>query len=204
KRAAQAAFGSKPFSKIQQAAGDEPSQFVKPGRSRDEFFQVYGRAVRKLGMIPTQADWNHHKIKPTPSAYTRTLGIPWKELPYTFREWTIDKSEWEDVVAICEAVCPPLEYIDDKSSAMSCGYVYLIKSGRFYKIGRTNSPGRRGYELKLQLPEETKRLHLIKTDDPVGVEAYWHNRFKLKRKNGEFFTLSADDVRAFKRWKSIF
>jgi hypothetical protein len=36
-----------------------------------------------------------------------------------------------------------------------------------------------------------------RTDDPVAVEECWHQRFK-EAMNGEWFNLSADDVRAFK------
>jgi len=52
------------------------------------------------------------------------------------------------------------------------GIVYLIKSGRFYKIGRSNSIGRREYDLGIQLPERAKTIHVIRTDDPTGIEAY--------------------------------
>lgn len=79
------------------------------------------------------------------------------------------------------------------------GFVYLIKSGRFHKIGKTNSVGRREYELALQLPEPATAVHSIRTDDPSGIEAYWHKRFDAKRKNGEWFELETADVAAFKR-----
>lgn len=204
RRTAEAAFGSMAFSKIQREAGDEPRQFVTPGRSHDEFFSIYGRAVRELMVIPTEAEWNHRRIKPTPSGYAKKLGLRWSELPRAFLDWASDKPDWEDVVRICDTCCPYQDSISGEPSAVACGYVYLIKSGRFYKIGRTNSPGRRGYELDLQLPEEPKTIHVIKTDDPVGIEAYWHNRFKAKRKRGEFFELDVNDVTAFKRWESIF
>ncbi len=83
------------------------------------------------------------------------------------------------------------------------GEVYLMKSGRYYKIGRSNSVGRREYELSTQRPEGLTRIHVIRTDDPAGVESYWHRRFADRRKTGEWFDLSPADVSAFKCWKRI-
>ncbi len=78
-----------------------------------------------------------------------------------------------------------------------------MKYGRYYKIGKSSIIEKRKYEIGIKLPEELKGIHEIKTDDPSGIEAYWHNRFKDKRKQGKWFDLSASDVKAFKKWKKI-
>ncbi len=110
---------------------------------------------------------------------------------------------YDDIPPLCESALSRLA-IPPKSKDGNeeiAGFVYLLKSGRFYKIGRTNAHGRREYELALQLPEKVRTIHVISTDDPIGIEAYWHNRFADKRKNGEWFDLDAADVAAFKRRK---
>jgi hypothetical protein len=110
----------------------------------------------------------------------------------------------EDVTAILE---PLIANPADESEAPSSrplennGYVYLLKSGRHYKIGLTTDLAQRHRTLKLQLPDPAIQVHVIATDDPRGIERYWHERFKDRRKNGEWFELTARDVAAFKRRK---
>ncbi|MGC8521887.1 MAG: GIY-YIG nuclease family protein [Steroidobacteraceae bacterium] len=78
----------------------------------------------------------------------------------------------------------------------------MIRSGRRYKIGFTNSPNRRFREVRIELPDPTHIVHTIETDDPAGIEGYWHCRFASKRvRDTEFFELDSGDVAAFKRRK---
>ena len=118
-------------------------------------------------------------------------------------EYCRSREGYDDVVRMCEEYVPRKQDVSDKPVCKEeqIGFVYSAKSGRFYKIGKSNAPGRREYELALQLPEKLKMVHFFKTDDPGGIETYWHNRFEAKRKNGEWFDLSATDVAAFKRRK---
>jgi len=92
--------------------------------------------------------------------------------------------------------------IDIESGERVTGFVYLLRSGRKYKIGKSIDPSRRYREVRLELPDETRQVHTIPTDDPTGIEKYWHERFAEKRiRKTEFFTLDSRDVQAFKRRK---
>lgn len=85
------------------------------------------------------------------------------------------------------------------------GHVYLIKTPRGHRIGMTTrAVGSRLAEHENQ-QGEAELLHRIVTDDPLGVERYWHQRFADKRSGtSDHFNLTASDVNAFKRWKKIF
>jgi Meiotically up-regulated gene 113 len=80
------------------------------------------------------------------------------------------------------------------------GYVYLKYSPslRLYKIGKANNPTKRGAGISLLLPEDLVPKHEIRTDYPFILEKYWENRFRDKRKQGEWYELSTADIKAFK------
>jgi hypothetical protein len=187
-------------------AGCVQSEFVK-GYEETELLGKYAKLARELGRLPV---WSDLRVKahseadfPGPEAFNRRGGkAEWVKRLASFCQ---DKPEYQEVLRFCSEYVPRGK--DDDSRATVClseiGFVYLTKSGRYYKIGKTNSAGRREYELALQMPERIVAIHTIETDDPTGIEAYWHNRFADKRKNGEWFDLSPADVAAFKKWRKI-
>src|SRR5262249_52832143 len=118
-----------------------------------------------------------------------------------------NRGEFQDVWAMCEAFGRTQQKKTDGEGRVEVrtGFVYLLKHGsrREYKIGRTNNRLRREGEIGIELPGEIEPIHVIETDDPAGIEAYWHRRFAEKRLKNEWFALTAEDVRAFKRWRRI-
>lgn len=114
------------------------------------------------------------------------------------------KGGFDDVIAICEPLCNSEPAAEDGSKdEYDFGFVYLLKSGKYYKIGMSNAVGRRERELQIQLPEVARHVHVIRTDDPAGIEAYWHKRFAAKRirKEAEWFNLDSSDIKVFRRRK---
>jgi Meiotically up-regulated gene 113 len=159
--------------------------------------------TRKLGRFPVRGDLRMQARGtvefPSDKAFGR-LGSK-NQLIERLAEYCRTHDGFEDVLKLCPAVIDRKIPSAENTSTEEIGFVYLMKSGRFYKVGRSNSAGRREYELAIQLPERATKIHEIRTDDPVGIEEYWHKRFESRRKNGEWFELNASDIKAFRRRK---
>jgi len=188
-------------------AGYAPNEFQT--KTGDEvLIEKYIGFARELGRFPLEGEIRRKaRIDasfPSHSAFYRFGGK--QKLPAVLDAYCRKTPGYEDVLALCaedENASARISTERRREDKVATGFVYLMKSGPHYKIGRTNSMGRRGSELAIKIPVPPMTVHRIETDDPVGVEAYWHKRFADKRGEGEWFALSPEDVNAFKRWKRI-
>jgi hypothetical protein len=191
-------------------AGFEPNSFTA-ATAADVILEQYARYTVELGRLPTDAELRmKRKADASFPSWTTIAKLGSKvELVRQLQVFCQSRPMLGAVVGLCEQYLAdnPATTVDDGAAEdATLGFVYLLRHGsrREYKIGRTYNPLRREGELGIQLPEKCQPVHYIQTDDPEGVEAYWHRRFADKRKEGEWFALTPQDVRAFKRWRRIY
>lgn len=183
-------------------AGFEPNE-LNSAYEETEVFEQLARLTRKYGKYPTNAEMRLERRSNSAFPSDGVIGrFGRKDLVVgKLRDFCKGNSEFDDVLDLLGNAAIAQEPVVDERRAAKDGYVYLIKSGKHYKIGFTNDMARRSKEITLELPERHETIHVITTDDPPGIEAYWHQRFKDKRGNGEWFLLSATDVKVFRRRK---
>lgn len=158
-------------------------------------------ACRHYGRFPTTAELTLYGQNKTlfPSEKTIRNRFPRRaDLINALADYIREKSALADIGEL-------LPKIEKKSipnqTKVAEGAVYLLKSGSHYKIGRSDEIERRVKEIRIALPESVELVHWIRTDDPSGIEAYWHRRFADLRANGEWFRLGAQEVSAFRKRK---
>lgn len=160
-------------------------------------------ACRHYGRLPTRDEIQLYRKTnpsiPSEQAIKRHFGRR-SELISALRTWAVGTEAFSDIAALLPAVSEDRAHHPTPSKSVE-GFVYLIKSGDFYKIGRGDDLERRVKQITVALPDKAALVHSIRTDDPAGIEAYWHRRFAEKRANGEWFKLASLDVSAFKKRK---
>ncbi len=195
------------ISDAQREAGFEPNQKIV-GYDDAHLFEKIIQLTRELGKYPTDRDRRvkAHSDSTFPShKVIERLGSR-AQFISKLAAYCADKPEHADMVAILAPLAVASPSVEtEQADSVGYGFVYLAKGHRGeYKIGRTNLVDRRMPELGATASVEPTLVHTIKTDDQVGVEAYWHKRFEAKHMRGEWYKLSAADVKAFKRWRLIY
>jgi Meiotically up-regulated gene 113 len=187
-------------------AGFTPNE-LRGAFDGSDVLERYASLAHELGYLPTKGEIRIKKRAdpsfPNDKVFDR-FGAKRKLIEQVLT-YCRSGGVYEDVAQACEEHLRSQEETKVEEIVplkdVEIGFVYLIRSGKFYKIGRSNAAGRREREIALQLPDKASTIHTIRTDDPNGIEAYWHQRFQTKRKNGEWFELNPQDVSAFKRRK---
>jgi hypothetical protein len=190
---------------VRDAGFESTNQFTE-AIPRETLLEKLATLVRELGRFPVNRELKVKSLAdpnfPSPETYRR-LGNR-HVLAERFREFATARG-YHDVEALCPKALAQsaVPKSADRLKPVEMGCVYMMKSGKFYKIGRTNALGRRERELTIQPPDKVTIIHEIRTDDPAGIEDYWHRRFAERHRNGEWFDLTAEDVAAFRRRKMM-
>ena len=200
------------FGDAQIEAGFNPLSFGEDGFDDDHVLRCVIELTRKLGRVPTTPEMRlerkENRLFPNDKTVSKrgTRAV----LVGKLLEFCNANPQYNDVEPILRATPVKSEVITEESDTITSfesGYVYLISAQAAYKIGCTRAPYRRAAEIANQSASGAELLHLISTDDPEGIERYWHDRFSAKRldginkKSGEWFALTLDDVKTFKRRK---
>ena len=172
---------------------------------RDQLLKKLAQSCNHYGRMPTVAEYELFRTQnpsfPSYKTFQSNFGTK-ENIIWELRQWLNEDS---DAVGLLESL--PLgkpKTLPRNPRAKQTpveGYVYLLHSGQHYKIGRSDELEKRVKQISIALPESVKLAHAIRTDDPAGIEAYWHRRFADRRANGEWFKLAPADVLAFKRRK---
>ena len=181
-------------------AGFEPN--LAPSKIEEDILLAkLAQAFRVLGKIPTAMELRIYRRNHPDFPYRaiwRHFGSM-EDMHRRLKRWATDSDENADLAAM---LTPRVSRSELKNNRPAEGHVYLIRWGANYKIGRGDQLERRVKEVRTGLPESGSLVHAIRTDDPSGIEAYWHRRFADRRaENGEWFKLTSSDVVAFKRRK---
>lgn len=164
----------------------------------------YAEVCRHYGKAPSSAELRYY-ARSAPdfvshNTFNKRFGSK-TGIIVALRERALERNE-DDILAIIPNLNFPKSQSTEKSlNSYTDGWVYLLKSGTHFKVGRSDELEKRIKQISIALPDKVELIHAIKTDDPSGIEAYWHRRFAAQRANGEWFKLSSSDVQAFKRRK---
>lgn len=186
-------------------AGLAPNRFSQDSYAADFLLRSFADLTLELRRVPSHADLalKHNQDSSFPSAGTFQERLGGAEVRVRLlAQLALSEEAYKPVFELVSPMLTtegPVKTPKAPTAQSFPGRVYLIRSGEYFKIGKTDDPSRRYGQIQLSVPGKVEEVHVLETDDPAGIEAYWHRRFASKRRAGEWFELSEADVAAFKR-----
>ena len=189
-------------------AGYDPNAMTQ--KIPDEgILEQLARFITKLGYFPVRDEINMQaRIAPGFPVW-QTIRKRYGGMPQTAAALLQFSRETANaaLIQLCEArlqretLKPKPDVNSPRPTIVKAGFVYLKYSPslRLYKIGKANNPHKRGAGISLLLPEDLVPKHEIRTDCPYILEKYWENRFRAKKKQGEWYDLTSADIDSFKK-----
>jgi len=170
---------------------------TKVRRADSDLLEEFGSHALELRYLPRSQDLLR-RARQRPTSCWHTFVRRFKDrqnLRLRLAQHWNERPEAAAILAMCDreaqSVKPP------KPKRLHPGFVYLMRCGDHFKIGKSKCVPRRRSSLAAAHPDELTLIHQIQTDDSYGIECYWHRRFKSKRSRLEWFILTEDDVKAF-------
>lgn len=189
-------------------AGFDPNAMMQRIPDEDILEQLAG-FITKLGRFPVRDEINVHARTTSGFPVWQTIKKRYGGMPQMAAALldSSRKTENTALAKLCEerlereALRPKADANRPSKTAAKTGFVYLKYSPslRLYKIGKANDAHKRGAGISLLLPEDLVPKHEIKTDWPYILERYWENRFRAKKRQGEWYDLNSADIESFKR-----
>lgn len=183
-------------------AGFEPNNLVERFDTNVVLLNI-ANCCLSLSRLPSANDLKlyAHQNPGFPSTATIENHFPRRALLIeALRKWVLQPENFK-YAEVADMLPAPVRVPAELPAHQGYGHVYLLRAGDYYKIGQSADLEKRVKSINVALPDKATLEHAISTDDPPGIEAYWHRRFADRRMNGEWFKLSKADILAFKKRK---
>lgn len=183
------------YNELVKEMGGIPKSFGQNSIDKEHFIVSYGNMIRKLKKIPTTVDWLYYKGSPSVESFRKKFKIKkWNEMISIFRNYAINKQEWNDIIHLIPEEKVNAQY--KKTESEEC-YVYLMKDkSNFYKIGISNEPEWRERTLQSQQPniKLITAKKFVNRRIAANIEKALHESYSHKKKRGEWFQLDDEDI----------
>lgn len=186
-------------------AGFEPNSWAERAHDDESLVKKLADLALEVGHYPAESERGmKHRADPTfptGKVFSGRFGNRQAQLR-ALMEFAVANPEYETVFAMCSPLLK--ETADEDLPVLHApsvpGRVYLVYSHslNLYKIGESDNPKRRLREIQASVPGQIDEIHTLETDDPAGIEQYWHRRFRGLKRINEWFDLSKNDIEAFK------